>query len=73
MPDYQGWLAADNHGKMTIARKNLKENPHIAAYHFIQRFESFLKQVLIPKFGLIDYWYRLKWQAHGSRHVHSLF
>ena len=39
MPDYQLWLAADDDGKARIARKNLKENPHIAAWHFYRRFK----------------------------------
>ncbi|CVL09016.1 uncharacterized protein FMAN_14288 [Fusarium mangiferae] len=48
MPRYEDWQNADNHGKVAIARKNLKENPHIAAHHFHMRCTSFLKHVIKP-------------------------
>jgi hypothetical protein len=73
MPRYAAFCAADNRGKIAIARQNLKENPHIAAYHFHQRFESFIQHVLKPKFNIVEYWYRYEWQARGSTHAHGLF
>ncbi|KAJ3459135.1 hypothetical protein MRS44_015208 [Fusarium solani] len=55
MPHYDEWLAGDNRREVVIARSNLRENPHIAAYHFFACFNAFLKHVLIPKFGITDY------------------
>ncbi|KAF5711868.1 ATP-dependent DNA helicase PIF1 [Fusarium mundagurra] len=73
MPRYEEWQNADNHSKVAIARKNLKENPHIAAHHFHMRFTSFLKHVIKPKFNVTESWFRYEWQARGSTHSHGLF
>ncbi|KAF5578398.1 ATP-dependent DNA helicase PIF1 [Fusarium pseudoanthophilum] len=73
MPEYTNWQNANNRGKMAIARKNLKENPHIAAYHFNARFTSFLENVIKPKFNVTESWFRYEWQARGSTHAHGLF
>jgi hypothetical protein len=53
-------------------RQDLINNPHIAAWFFDKRFETFLKTVLIPKWRLEDYWYRYEWQHRGSVHVHGI-
>ena len=71
-PRYQEWLQADHRQKINIASANLRDNPHIAAYHFHRRFTSFLKQVLVKKFNITDYWYRYEWQSRGSTHVHGV-
>lgn len=73
MPRYDDWLAADHRGKLAIAAVNLRNNPHIAAYHFHQRYSSFLDKVLRPKLNITEYWYRYEWQARGSTHAHGLF
>lgn len=36
-------------------RKDLIDNPHIAAWYFEKRFKAFFKKVLIPKWGLVDW------------------
>ncbi|PCD20094.1 hypothetical protein FGRA07_11796 [Fusarium graminearum] len=38
-----------------------------------QQFKVFLKEVIIPKFGVVEYWYRYEWQARGSTHCPGLF
>src|SRR6266498_3615083 len=53
-------------------QRNIIENPHIAAWFFNKRFDIFLKDVLIPKWDLEDYWYRYEWQHRGSVHVHGI-
>ncbi|KAF4952454.1 hypothetical protein FSARC_12626 [Fusarium sarcochroum] len=73
MHRYVEWQNADNRGKVSIARRNLKENPHIAAHHFQMRFTSFYKHVIKPKFNITDSWFRYEWQARGSTHSHGLF
>ncbi|KAF4506485.1 hypothetical protein G6O67_006566 [Ophiocordyceps sinensis] len=55
MPRFDEWLRAEHQSKFAIAGVNLRNNPHIAAYHFHQRYTSFLKRV---KFGVTDYWFR---------------
>ncbi|KAF4946590.1 hypothetical protein FSARC_14163 [Fusarium sarcochroum] len=44
---------------------SIKYNPHIAAAHFHFRFKTFLEDVIKPKFGVIEYWFRYEWQARG--------
>ena len=52
-------------------RQDLIDNPHIAAWFFEKRFKLFLQKVMIPKWGLEDWWYRFEWQHRGSVHVHN--
>ncbi len=52
--------------------QNLIDNPHITAWFFENRFKSFLKDVLIPKWNLKDWWYRFEWQHHDSIHIHGI-
>ena len=37
-----------------------------------ETIQSFFEKVLIPKWGLVDWWYRFEWQHHGSVHVHGI-
>ncbi|PKK68762.1 hypothetical protein RhiirC2_749620 [Rhizophagus irregularis] len=53
-------------------RKDLINNLHIAAWFFEKRFKVFFEKVLIPKWGLVDWWYRFEWQHHGNVHVHGI-
>jgi len=72
MPNYAAWRKATGREKMRIAAENLRDNPHIAAYHFHKRFNLFIRHVLMPKFGVIDYWNRYEWQGRGSPHSHRV-
>ena len=72
MPRYDEWLTATPAQRLRIARQNLTDNPHIAAYHFHRRTELFRKLVLTPKFNITDFWGRYEWQGHGSSHNHSV-
>src|SRR6184192_595270 len=53
-------------------RRNLIDNPHLAAWYFEKRFKLFMEKVLIPKWNLDDWWYRFEWQHRGSTHVHGI-
>jgi ATP-dependent DNA helicase PIF1 len=52
--------------------KDLINNPHIAAWYFEKRFKIFFEKVMIPKWNLVDWWYRFEWQHRGSVHVHGI-
>lgn len=65
--------ALDATAKLNRRAQFIIENPHFAAYFFQQRAEAFIKQVLIPKFKIKDYWYRTEFQHRGSPHIHGLF
>lgn len=58
-------------GRYQVSRRNLRNNPHIAAWHFNQRFRSFFDNVFKPKFGVTDSWFRYEFQGRGSTHVHG--
>ena len=51
----------------------ISDNPMISCYFFTKRLESFLKQVLFPKFDVIDHWHRIEFQHRGSPHMHGVF
>lgn len=53
-------------------QRNIIENPHLATWFFNKRFETFLENVLIPRWELEDWWYRYEWQHRGSVHVHGI-
>ena len=44
----------------------MHDNPIVTAYFFQQRVKLFIKHVLVPLFGVIDYWYSFEWQNRGS-------
>ncbi|KAH0499426.1 hypothetical protein TgHK011_006624 [Trichoderma gracile] len=73
LPHFDAWQAASARDKLRIAMQNLKDNPHIAAYHFDYRFKTFLQTVVLPKLQITEFWYRYEWQARGSTHVHGLY
>lgn len=60
-----------NPHRYKTSRRNLRNCPHIAAWHFHQRFRSFFDKVFKPKFGVIDSWFRYEFQGRGSTHVHG--
>lgn len=68
MPRYDEWLRADDQGKYRIARENLKNQPMIAAYHFVRRIKLFIQKYMQPKFEFTTYRFRFEW-GRGSRKV----
>ena len=53
----------------------LREYPVIAARHFNHRFKQFivfLKQTLVLGGVVVDYWWRVEFQARGSPHIHMM-
>ncbi|KAJ3455383.1 hypothetical protein MRS44_013983 [Fusarium solani] len=73
MPRFQEWKAAPEAARMALSRKLLRDNAHIAAYHFHKRYTLFRTIVLKQKFNLTDFWGRYEWQGRGSSHHHGLY
>ncbi|KAM5350152.1 hypothetical protein ACJ41O_006657 [Fusarium nematophilum] len=73
MPQYDDWLAATEPERMALSRRLLRQNPHIAAFHFYRRYTLFRDIVLSKKFSITDYWDRYEWQGRGSPHNHGLY
>ncbi|KJZ69841.1 hypothetical protein HIM_10769 [Hirsutella minnesotensis 3608] len=73
MPRYEEWLAASEAERMALSRHLLRQNPHIAAFHFHRRYCHFRDIVLRTKFNIMDYWDRYEWQGRGSPHNHGLY
>ncbi|KAL6405464.1 transposase [Ilyonectria robusta] len=73
MPQYEDWLAATEPERMALSRHLLRQNPHIAAFHFYRRYTLFRDIVLSKKFSITDYWDRYEWQGRGSPHNHGLY
>jgi ATP-dependent DNA helicase PIF1 len=73
MPRYDEWKATTSVQRVRIARDNLRDNPHIVAYHFYRRLYVFIDVVLRAKFNIQDYFNRFEWQARGSSHNHGLY
>ncbi|KAF5128359.1 ATP-dependent DNA helicase pif1 [Metarhizium anisopliae] len=73
MPRYDEWLAASESERMGLSRQLLRQNPHIAAFHFYRRYCFFRDIVLSKKFNITDYWDRYEWQGRGSPHNHGLY
>ncbi|KJK85038.1 hypothetical protein H633G_11133 [Metarhizium anisopliae BRIP 53284] len=73
MPRYAEWLRASEPERMALSRHLLRQNPHIAAYHFYRRYCFFRDIVLRKKFNITDYWDRYEWQGRGSPHNHGLY
>ena len=73
MPRYEEWRNGTPEVRNRIARMNLKENPHIAAYWFHVRFSLFKREVLSQKWKIEDNWCRYEWQGRGSSHTHGLY
>ncbi|EAQ88882.1 hypothetical protein CHGG_05501 [Chaetomium globosum CBS 148.51] len=73
MPEYEEWKALDEPRRMAKSRRLLRENPHIAAWHFHSRNSLCRKIVLKKKSNVADFWYRYEWQGRGSSHSHGLY
>ncbi|CAB4427787.1 unnamed protein product [Rhizophagus irregularis] len=54
------------------AQSKVINNPHIAAWFFTKRFESFFNDMLKEKWDLEDWWFWYEWQHRGSVHVHGI-
>ncbi|XP_044717958.1 ATP-dependent DNA helicase [Hirsutella rhossiliensis] len=67
------WKAAPEAARMVLSRQLLRDNAHIAAYHFHKRYTLFRTIVLKQKFNLTDFWGRYEWQGRGSSHHHGLY
>ncbi|KAM4064224.1 ATP-dependent DNA helicase PIF1 [Hirsutella rhossiliensis] len=57
------WKAAPEAARMVLSRQLLRDNAHIAAYHFHKRYTLFRTTVLKQKFNLTDFWGRYEWQG----------
>jgi ATP-dependent DNA helicase PIF1 len=73
MPRYEEWKTAPEAVRMRISRENLRDYPHIAAYHFHSRFKHFREIVVKSKFEVTDFWERKEWQSRGSPHSHGMY
>ncbi|KAM4055604.1 PIF1-like helicase [Hirsutella rhossiliensis] len=73
MPRFDEWQAAPEAARMALSRQLLRDNAHIAAYHFYKRYTLFRTIVLKQKFNLTDSWGRYEWQGRGSSHHHGLY
>jgi hypothetical protein len=73
MPEYEEWKTLDEPRRMAKSHRLLRENPHIAAWHFHSRNTLFRDIVLKKKSNLADFWSRYEWQGRGSSHSHGLY
>jgi len=73
MPRFAEWLAASEKDRMRLSRQLLRDNPHIAAWHFYSRNRLFREIVLHKRFGVSDFWSRFEFQGRGSTHSHGLY
>ena len=73
MPQFEEWQTASEPQWLALSRRLLRDNPHIAAWHFYRRFTLFRDIVLKKKFNVNDYWVRYEWQGRGSPHCHGLY
>lgn len=70
-PAYTLWRNGNPQVRMRITREHLRDNPHIAAYHFHRRFLALMKCIAMPKFAVTDWWNRYEFQGRGSSHNHG--
>ncbi|KAJ6436102.1 ATP-dependent DNA helicase PIF1 [Purpureocillium lavendulum] len=57
-PQFQDWQELPEQQRMGMSSKLLRDNPHIAAWHFYKRFGLFRDIVLKQKFNVTDFWNR---------------
>src|ERR1700755_673568 len=57
---------------INLSRKQLRNNPHIAAYHFHRRFLAMMECIIKPKFGVTDWWNRYEFKQRASSHNHGV-
>lgn len=69
---FNQWETATGKEKTAIAEDNIESNPCIVAYHFLRRVDAFMQEIVEPKFGVCDWWYRYEWQNRGASHIHCV-
>ena len=70
MPNYS---EEENAQSYRTHMNDLNNNPTIAAYYFQKCWQIFFEEVMVPKFNIIDWWWRYEWQHQGSSHIHGFF
>lgn len=68
---YRAWRAGTKIERFKITSSCLRDNPHIAAYHFHRRFLAMMEIMIKPKFDVIDWWNRYEFQQRASSHNHG--
>jgi hypothetical protein len=68
---YNAWKNGTPAERIRISRQQLRDNPHLAAYHFHRRFLAIMECVIKPKFEVTDWWNRYEFQARASSHSHG--
>nr|OQO27419.1 hypothetical protein B0A51_07870 [Rachicladosporium sp. CCFEE 5018] len=72
MPDFEQWKVANPDERIRMMKQNLHDYPHIVAYHFHSRYNLLFEEVIMPKFGITDWWSRVEFQLRGTPHQHGL-
>ena len=72
MPNYNAWLASTEAKWYAIVAKNIHKNPYIITAQLDIWFQEWFKTMTTPQLSVVDYQYRYKWQAHGTRHLHYI-
>ena len=57
--------------RSAFRRRLLYDHPDLAAIAFQARVDAFM-EIVAPRLGFRDYWYRIEYQARGSPHVHGV-
>jgi ATP-dependent DNA helicase PIF1 len=68
---YHRWNNGTPAERINLSRQQLRDNPHIAAYHFHRRFLAMMECIIKPKFKVTDWWNRYEFQGRGSSHNHG--
>ncbi|KAM4062421.1 PIF1-like helicase [Hirsutella rhossiliensis] len=63
------WKAAPEAARMVLSRQLLRDNAHIAAYHFYKRYTLLTTIVLKQKFNLTDLWGRYEWGGRNDGQI----
>ncbi|KAM4067812.1 ATP-dependent DNA helicase PIF1 [Hirsutella rhossiliensis] len=69
MPRFDEWQAAPEAARIALSRQLLRDNAHIAAYHFHKRYTLLRAIVLKRKFNLTDFWGRYEWGARNDGQI----
>ncbi|XP_044714644.1 uncharacterized protein HRG_11679 [Hirsutella rhossiliensis] len=69
MPRFDEWQTAPEAARMALSRQLLRDNAHIAAYHFHKRYALFRAIVLKQKFNLTDSWGRYEWGERNDGQI----
>ncbi|KAM4066719.1 PIF1-like helicase [Hirsutella rhossiliensis] len=69
MPRFDEWQTAPEVARMALSRQLLRDNAHIAAYHFHKRYTLFRTIVLKQKFNLTDSWGRYEWGERNDGQI----